>query len=156
MKRTVEFSVLFMLLAALSVGVPAGVGALADDQVTTGSIGGEPAAEDLSGQILSEEERSEYARRMELTPEQIAQVEPILDSAALARRDALEHYGVNFETNERPGLFSLIKLKLAIDDINRKAEELLRPHLSWSQMLTYKRILAEREAEMRDRLMAMN
>lgn len=132
----------------LAVSAPVGDTARADET--------EQGSTDSSGEILSEVQRNEYATRMALTPEQIERVQPILDSAAKARSDALAFYGVDFEANKRPGLFSLVKLKLAIDDINRKAEELLAPHLSSSQMDAYRVIVDERETAMRDRLLAMN
>jgi hypothetical protein len=150
MRHIFEITGIAFLAMALLGAAPAGNVALADETDTAA------VAPDPSGQLLSEEQRNEYATRLELTPEQIERVEPILDSAAKARRDALAFYGVDFEANTRPGLFTLIKLKLAIDDINRKAEDLLRPHLSFGQMFTYRRIVSEREADMRNRLLAMN
>jgi hypothetical protein len=102
---------------------------------------------------ITDEQRDEYSRRLELSPEQIVRVEPILDGASQARRDAMAEYGVDLDADELPNIFMLIRLKFAIDDINKQAEEQLEPILSVSQMRVYLQILQEQSDRMRERLL---
>jgi len=119
--------------------------------MTLTAAGGSFASESEPGDplVLSEQQRDDYTHRLALTEEQAEQVQPIIDAASRARRDAMAEYGLDLDSGQLPDVFSLIRLKFAIDDINRRAEAELEPLLTDAQMREYQSIRKEREDAVR-------
>jgi hypothetical protein len=96
-------------------------------------------------------ERAEENRaRLGLTPEQEAQVKPILERSRERRLDILERYG--FGDGQKPSLRLREKLSLAkeMKAVRAETDAALSRHLSREQMAIYADIQDERRERMKD------
>ena len=113
--------------------------------------------EDRSAQL--EERVAEARQRLDLTDEQVAQMEPIIESGIEARLLVLEEYGIDPEarTSGQQGKLRLRQKRALTKELNEISAEVrdeMSEILTDEQLAEYEKIQEERRAEMRERVQA--
>ncbi len=113
--------------------------------------------EDRAAQL--EERVAEARQRLELTDEQVAQMEPIIESGIEARLLVLEEYGIDPEARASGAQGKLrLRQKRALakelNEINAEVRDEMSEILTDEQLAEYEKIQEERRAEMRERARA--
>lgn len=103
--------------------------------------------------LPSREDIAEMQSRLELTPEQIEAIAPILENSMSARNSTFDKYGVNFETCDRPGALGLIRLNKDMNRINANTRSRLAEILTPPQLREYDKIVAEQTAIVKQQIM---
>ena len=113
--------------------------------------------EDRSAQL--EERVAEVRQRLDLTDEQVAQMEPIIESGIEARLLVLEEYGIDPEARasgaqDKLRLRQKRALAKELNEINAEVRDEMSEILTDEQLAEYEKIQEERRAEMRERARA--
>ena len=102
----------------------------------------------------------ETKQRLNLTDEQIARIEPILESNFEATTLVLESHGIEFgpdvprEQRERPGFRKMRAISRDLQAVREETAAEMAEVLTEEQMTEYRKIQEERRAELRDRIRA--
>ena len=95
--------------------------------------------------------------RLALSDKQKAALAPVLENSMSAQRDILASYGIDIEKGERPaqglGIRNAMAMKRELDAVRADTLKTVSGILSAEQFEEFKRIQAERRAEMRERIM---
>ena len=105
------------------------------------------------------EARVEQTReRLNLTDEQVAQIEPILESSFEASMLVLENHGIDLsvprDQRERPGFRKMRAIAKDMKAVRQETAEEMAEILSVEQMEEYRKIQEERRAELREQIRA--
>jgi len=94
--------------------------------------------------------------RLALSDEQKEALTPVLENSMSAQHDILASYGIDIEKGERPaqglGIRNARAMKRELDAVRADTLETVSGILSAEQFEEFKRIQAERQAEMRERI----
>ncbi len=105
---------------------------------------------------MAEEQMRQTFERLELTDEQIEQVEPILLESAAARQEILSKYGMDPESRQgsegRPAMREMRAMRKEMQAVQKSVLDELEPILSEEQFEEFKLIQDDRRAEMRERI----
>ncbi len=119
------------------------------------------AAQAQEGRPEQLEERVAEAReRLDLTDEQVEQIQPIIESGMQATRAVLEENGIDLEartasgSQRRLGLRQKRAIGRELGEISAEVREQMSEFLTDEQLAEYKKIQEERRAEMRERVRA--
>lgn len=104
-------------------------------------------------QLLTPEDVAKMEARLGLTPEQRAAIQPILQGSMAARSSTFQKHGVDFETCERPGALTLIRLNKDMNRINANTRTRLATILSPAQLREYDKIVAEQTVIVKNKIM---
>ena len=95
--------------------------------------------------------------RLALSDEQKEALAPVIENSMSAQQDILASYGIDMEKGERPakglGIRNARAMKRELDAVRADTLETVSEILSAEQFDEFKRIQAERQAEMRERIM---
>ena len=123
------------------------------------AVGAEAAADDDPA-AKAKAQMQETFERLELTDEQIQQVEPVLRASAEARQEILAEYGMDPASRQssgaRPGPRKMRAMRKEMDAVNEDTLGQLEQVLSDEQIAEFNRIQEERRAEMRERMRSAN
>ena len=105
------------------------------------------------------EARVEQTReRLNLTDEQVARIEPILESSFEASMLVLENHGIDLsvprDQRERPGFRKMRAIAKDMKAVRQETAEEMAEILSDEQMEEYRKIQEERRAELREQIRA--
>lgn len=138
MKNVIFLTILFSLMASLTTSL---------------------AQQVDSDQIAEFEARIEQTKqRLNLSDEQVANIEPVLISRAEASMLVLENNGIDLtvprEQRERPGFQQMQTIAKELQAVREETAEEMAEILSEEQMQEYRKIQKENRAEMRERIRA--
>ena len=110
-----------------------------------------------SDRMAQVEQRMEEAReRLNLSDEQMDQMTPVLAESMEKRREILSSYGIDPEnwanTKGKLGLRKALAMKKELDAVRKDTFQALDGVLTDGQLQEFKRIQAERQSEMRERI----
>ena len=98
----------------------------------------------------------QVAARLALSDEQKEALTPVLENTMSAQHDILASYGIDIENGERPaqglGIRNARAMKRELDAVRADTLETVSGILSAEQFEEFKRIQAERQTEMRERI----
>ena len=94
--------------------------------------------------------------RLALSDKQKAALAPVLENSMSAQRDILASYGIDIEKGERPaqglGIRNAMAMKRELDAVRADTLKTVSGIMSAEQFEEFKRIQAERQTEMRERI----
>ncbi len=118
--------------------------------------GGTHAKADDDRAAMAQEQMRQTFERLELTEEQIEQVEPVLRESAAARHEILSKYGMDPESRQssegKPGMREMRTMRKEMEAVRKNVLDQLEPILSEEQFQEFKLMQDERRAEMRERI----
>ncbi len=118
-------------------------------------LGSQAAAQDDRATMMREE-MLQIFERLELTDEQIEQVEPVLQESARARRDIMAKYGMDPRSRQnaesKPSRSQMMAMRNEMEAVRKKTFAELEQILNAEQLEEFDVIRQERRAEMRERM----
>lgn len=116
------------------------------------------AASEQELQITDAESHLEQTMaRLELSDEQKQALVPVLESSMSSQQQILASYGIDIEKGERPaqglGMRNAMAMKRELDAVRADTLKTVSGILSAEQFGEFKRMQAERQAVMRERIM---
>ena len=108
-------------------------------------------------QVTNAELRLEQTMtRLELSDEQKEALAPVLENSRSAQQEILASYGIDVEKGERPaqrlGIRNAMAMKRELDAVGADTLNTVSGILSADQFEEFKRIQAERQAEIQERI----
>ena len=108
-------------------------------------------------QAKLQERMAETRARLELTDEQVEQMQPVMQSATEAQQAILQRYGIDLDdpsSNKRLGFRDARKLKSDMSKVRSDTVKQLEQILSDEQLKEFKKIQEERRQEIKQRIQA--
>ena len=97
-------------------------------------------------------------QRLNLTDEQVAQIEPVLESSFEASMLVLEDHGIDLaiprDQRERPGFRKMRAISRDLKAVREETAEEMAEILTDEQMVEYRKIQEERRAQLREQIRA--
>jgi hypothetical protein len=115
-----------------------------------------PSSAEESVVVQTEHRLAAIKARLDLSEEQITQMAPVLEESMAASQRILASYGIDLENREdNAGKLGLRKgraMRNEIDTVRAETLSALETILTEDQLVEFKKIQNEREAEMRERI----
>jgi hypothetical protein len=115
-----------------------------------------PSSAEESVVVQTEHRLAAIKARLDLSEEQITQMAPVLEESMAASQRILASYGIDLENREdNAGKLGLRKgraMRNEIDTVRTETLSALETILTEDQLVEFKKIQNEREAEMRERI----
>jgi hypothetical protein len=112
------------------------------------------ASSDRAAQV--EQRMEEVRERLDLSDEQLQQMMPVIEESMEKRRSILTSYGIDPENRanakDKLGLRKALAMKKELDAVRTDTLRALDGVLTNEQLQEFKRIQAERQSEMRERM----